>query len=172
MFMVSFRLSAKRVLVGLTALVVVTGLGFFGFRTLRGNDQMTSANAVSAQEQKAEKIKPKKIKTKNNEERLAFMKSYGWDVQEDPVEVAEVIIPKEFDAVYTDYNALQKLQGFDLESYAGKRCKRYSYHVLNYPDPDCDVEINLLLYGDKLIGGDVHSTLQGGFLHGFDISQK
>ena len=171
MFIFSFRLSAKRALIALAALILVVGLGYVGVQTVRGKDEMASA-AVGKDRNPAGKGKKQKIKVKNNEERLAFIQGYGWEVTPEPSEVVEVIIPQEFDAVYTDYNALQKLQGFDLESYAGKRCKRYAYNVLNYPETDGEVQISLLLHGDRLIGGDVHSTSYDGFLHGFELSQQ
>ena len=80
-------------------------------------------------------------------------------------------IPKEFDDVFTNYNAIQKTQGCNLEKYAGKRCKRYTYVVTNYPGQTDNVRANILVYKDKVIGGDVCSLELGGFMHGFVISQ-
>ena len=49
------------------------------------------------------------------------------------------------DDSYQEYLALQADQGFDLEKYAGKRVKRYTYEVLNYPTGESGVQVNLLL---------------------------
>ncbi len=108
------------------------------------------------------------VKLKTNEDRVAFIKSYGWEVNESAVEIMEVAIPKEFDEVYSAYSELQKAQGLDLEKYAGKRAKRWSYTVLNYPDAqeDMEVRINLLICDSKLVACDLCSTELGGFMSG------
>jgi hypothetical protein len=89
-------------------------------------------------------------------------------VEEDPAEIMEVIIPEEFDEVYLQYNNIQKAQGCNLEDYAGKRCKRYAYTVTNYPGTDQPIRVNLLIYKNKVIGGDVCSLDANGFIHGFE----
>ena len=42
------------------------------------------------------------------EERLSFLSQFGWEVEEEPAEVKEVVIPEEFDDVYNQYNVIQK----------------------------------------------------------------
>ncbi len=79
----------------------------------------------------------------------------------------EVLIPQKFDEVYEQYNEMQKQQGFNLEKQRGKRAKRYSYIILNYPDYADEVRINILISGTKVVGGDVCSTRLDGFMHGF-----
>ena len=111
------------------------------------------------------------LKAGTAEERLAFISQFGWDVDEDPVAVEEVRIPAQFDEVYERYNAVQKAQNMDLSVYAGERVKKWTYSVRNYPGYEQQegvVELNLLIYDGCVIGGDVCSTEQGGFLHGFD----
>ena len=111
------------------------------------------------------------LKAGNAEERLAFISQFGWDVNEDPVAVEEVRIPEQFDEVYERYNAVQKGQDLDLSLYAGQRVKKWTYSVRNYPGYETQsgvVELNLLICDGCVIGGDVCSTEQGGFLHGFD----
>ena len=73
------------------------------------------------------------IKASTESERLSFISQFGWEVDEDPVEVCEVIIPTEFDETYTQYNEIQIEQGFDLKIYSGMRVKRWTYSVKNYP---------------------------------------
>jgi hypothetical protein len=108
-----------------------------------------------------------KIPGKTNGDRLAFLASFGWGAEGDPLEILEVIIPKEFDEVYQRYNELQLQQGFDLSPMAGKRCKRYAYRVTGYPGSDEPVRAHILVYQDKIIGGDISSEVSGSFLHGF-----
>ena len=111
------------------------------------------------------------LKAGSAEERLAFISQFGWDVDEDPVAVEEVRIPEQFDEVYERYNAVQKGQNLDLSLYAGQRVKKWTYSVRNYPGYEGRenvVLLNLLICDGCVIGGDVCSTEQGGFLHGFD----
>jgi len=173
MFLCSIRLSRKKVLVTGLAAVLAVGLCTAGARALRVREDPEEAAPVSEPADPTSKApaKARKITAKTEEERIAFLQSFGWEVADQPPEVEEVIIPAEFDAVYTDYNATQQAQGFDLEPYAGKRCKRYSYVIANYPDCPDEVRANLLLYKDRIIGGDVCSVLQDGFLHGFSKNE-
>ena len=100
---------------------------------------------------------------------LAFISTLGWEVDEEPDEVREVVIPSEFDEVYANYNAIQLKQGYDLKKYAGERVKRWTYTVNNYPgyvEEEC-IKLNILIFEDKVIGGDVCSVRLDGFMHGF-----
>lgn len=106
---------------------------------------------------------------KTNEQRVAFLASYGWQVEPDPVQTQEVRIPKEFPDILTRYNEVQTAQGFDLTRYAGKTAKRYVYRVTNYPDAPGEVLATLIVCKNKIIGGDLCSSAQDGFLHGFQL---
>lgn len=101
--------------------------------------------------------------------RAAFLKQFGWEINTKPLEVEEVLIPEQFDQVYQNYNDLQKSQGFDLTDYCGKRVKRWTYAVTNYPDGIEDVRANLLVYDNKVIGGDICTLPPDGFMHGFNL---
>ena len=103
---------------------------------------------------------------RDNDSRIAFLKAYGWEVEPDAREVVEVVIPEEFDTVYQKYNELQLAEGLDLGKYRGKSVKRYTYLVLNY-EYDGTVLANLLIYKDRVIGGDLCSADADGFVHGF-----
>ena len=99
-----------------------------------------------------------------------FISSYGWKVIDEPDEVREVMIPAEFDDVYTSYNSIQTAQGFDLSGLKGQRVKRWTYTVTNYPGyeaEDC-IKINILVYNGCVVGGDVCSVRLDGFMHGFE----
>lgn len=111
-------------------------------------------------------------KAGNHSERMSFISQFGWEVSEEPIEVREVIIPEEFDEVYSKYNDIQLSQGLDLTAFKGVRVKRWTYSVKNYAgyeSKDC-IRINLLIAEGKVIGGDVCSTEIDGFMHGFQKS--
>lgn len=114
------------------------------------------------------------LKAGNEQERLAFMSQFGWEVDEDPVEVTEIIIPNEFDEVYETYNDIQKKQNLDLSLYSGKRVKRWTYSVCNYPGYEAKpnyIQANILVYEGMVIGGDICSVELNGFMHGFDYPE-
>ncbi len=105
----------------------------------------------------------------DSSQRLAFISTFGWEVNEEPDEIREVIIPAEFDDVYNNYNDIQIKQGYDLKKYAGERVKRWTYTIKNYPGyegQEC-IKINILVYKGEVIGGDVCSVRLDGFMHGF-----
>ena len=106
----------------------------------------------------------KNIKT--NEDRIAFLKKFGWEVETEAREVTQVVIPVTFDPIYEKYNELQIGEGLDLEKYKGKTVKRYTYLVNNY-EYDGTVLANLLIYKNQVIGGDICSANVDGFVHGF-----
>lgn len=108
------------------------------------------------------------------EERLSFLSQFGWEVEEEPAEVKEVVIPEEFDDVYNQYNVIQKEQKLDLEKYKGARVKCWSYNVKNYPgyeNSDGVIRANMLVLDGVVIGGDISSTELSGFMHTFDFPQ-
>ena len=125
-------------------------------------DNMSEAYEASVEVRKKGDFK----NVRTNEDRVAFLESYGWEVDPNAVEICEVIIPSEFDEVYSEYNEIQKSEGLDLKKYSGKSVKRYTYTVKNYGD-EATVLANLLIYKDRVIGGDVSSAVPNGFSHGF-----
>ena len=106
---------------------------------------------------------------------MAFLSQFGWEAAEDPLEVSEVIIPAQFDETYQRYNDIQKAQNLDLSKFAGKRVKRWTYEIRNYPGYEGKpgvVQANLLIDKGVVVGGDICSLELGGFLHGFDFPQR
>ena len=154
-FIVSMRASRKRLALGLLcggAVVLCLAVLFLGGR----GDAPVQPTAAS-------------VTVDTNGERIEYLKSFGWTVTEEACEIVEVAIPTEFGDVYQNYNAIQKEQGFDLTAYRGKRVKRYSYEVTNYPNQQENVRANLLVYNNQIIGGDVCSLELDGFMHGFQL---
>lgn len=109
-----------------------------------------------------------KVSASDDMQRAKFLLSYGWEVSTVPLEVVEVTIPKEFNEVYEKYNQLQISQGFDLAQYKGKAVTRYTYSVINYPDGIENVRANVLVYKNRVIGGDICTLDIRGFMHSFE----
>lgn len=107
-------------------------------------------------------------KIKSNADRVSFLKQFGWEVDAQPINEQEVIIPAEFDKVFLQYNEIQRKQGLDLASFKRKSVMRYTYTVTNYPNYDGEVYVNILVYRNTVIGGDVCSADVNGFIHGFE----
>ena len=107
-------------------------------------------------------------KIKSNEDRINFAKQFGWDVDPQALNEQEVQIPKEFDKIFSAYNEIQRRQGLDLSSFKKKSVMRYTYAIKNYPNYDGEVYINILVYRNTVIGGDVCSADVNGFVHGFE----
>lgn len=105
---------------------------------------------------------------KSNEDRIEFLEQFGWEVDADPIEEVQVTIPEEFDKIFTGYNEIQKRQGLDLSDYKKKKVMRYTYTVTNYEDAKGTVYANLLVYRNRVIGGDLCSADVSGFIHGFE----
>ena len=107
-------------------------------------------------------------KVKSNEDRIKFLEQFGWNVVSEPIESEEVIIPAEFDKVFAGYNEIQKSQGLDLGKYKKKKLTRYTYEVTNYEGYEGKVLANILVYRNKVVGGDICSAESDGFLRGFE----
>ena len=106
----------------------------------------------------------------DNDSRVQFLKGFGWDVTATPVESGQVRIPDETSQVFERYNALQKSQGYDLGSFAGKKVMRYVYKINNFPGATEPVYATLLVHKNKVIGGDITDTAPGGKIQGFKMT--
>ena len=102
----------------------------------------------------------------DNDSRVQFLESQGWQVVTSPKEASQVKIPTEQSPVFTRYNELQKNQGYDLSQYAGKNVMRYVYEITNYPGSDQPVYATLLVYKNQIIGGDITDTAAKGTVQG------
>ena len=105
---------------------------------------------------------------KTNDDRLAYLNGLGWQVSSQPIATEELLIPEQFDDSYQGYLQLQADQGFDLTQYKGRRVKRYTYQLTNYPTQAEPVQIALLIYKNKVVGGQIQSS-SGSFLHGLTL---
>ena len=103
---------------------------------------------------------------KTNDDRIRFLEQFGWQVDPEAIESIEVTVPEEFDKIFSAYNELQKSQGLDLSRYKKKNVMRYTYEITNYDGYNGTVYANILVYRNKVIGGDVCSADVKGFMHG------
>ena len=101
----------------------------------------------------------------SNDARVKFLRDFGWEVTNSPTESGQVRIPKDTSEVFDRYNLLQKGQGYDLSTYAGKTVMRYGYKINTYPGASAPVYATVLVHNDRVIGGDVTDTAPGGRIH-------
>jgi len=150
MLVMTAKVNIKKIIIVLAAAAgVILGL----ILLLGGGDSaQTAAPAVSS-----------------NDGRVKFLKDFGWDVSTSPTESGQVRIPEETTEVYERYNALQKSQGYDLSQYAGKSVMRYVYKINNYPGATDPVYATVLVYKNRIIGGDVTDTGMKGVVQGFKM---
>ena len=154
MLILSAKVSKRKILIGILIAAAVIALLVYlcGKADTAPGDPGTQTPAADAG---------------STEGRIAFLESYGWTVSGTPTETQEVKIPENFNDVFTRYNQLQQSQGFDLLPLAGKTVKRYVYAVTNYPDGREDCCATVLVYKNKVVGGDISCTSEGGKVHGF-----
>ena len=159
MFVFSLKANKKRLLIILIALAAVLAAVFFA---VSRDEPVVNDSGIS-------------FRASNEQERIAFLSQFGWDVNEDPVSVEEVVIPVQFDDVYSKYNQIQLTQGLDLSKYAGQTAKKWTYEVRNSrgyaADSNC-IRANIIVYQGAVIGGDICSVEQGGFMQSFDYPQN
>lgn len=119
------------------------------------NEDSTQTNTVS-------------LSASTQDELISFISSLGYTAKNEPDSVEEIIIPEEFDKVYEQYNELQKISGLDLSRYKGCTAKKWTFTITDYPgyeQQDC-IKINLIVYGKRIIGGDICSVELDGFMTG------
>ena len=98
-----------------------------------------------------------------NEDRVAYLQSLGWEVDPEPVETLQFLLPDELEEPYLTYHELQEAQGFDLSTCCGKQVARYTYTVLNYPNRPEGIQANLYLCEEKPVAGDILCAGADGF---------
>ena len=147
MMMMTAKVNIKKVLIGLIAAVAL----IIALVSLLGGADADPAAITTMSD---------------NDSRVRFLESQGWQVTTSPKEASQVKIPTEQSPVYSRYNDLQKSQGYDLTQYAGKTVMRYVYEIQNYPGAEQPVYATLLIYKNQIIGGDVTNTAEKGAIQG------
>ena len=96
-----------------------------------------------------------------------FLAANGWEADAATCETACAPIPEVFGKVWTDYNALQLSQGFDLSPCRGRVLTRYTFSVANPPDgADGPVLANIFFDGDVIAAADLCAVGLNGFIRG------
>ena len=165
MFVYSLRASTVRILgVVCVALVGIIALVAFVPTYVTAGSADTTVGQVSSE---AVSVKYDKIKTEQDV--VAFLQQFGWQVEGKAIEVKDVTVPAEFDKVYAGYNQVQLAQGLDLTRYKGKTLTRYTFKITNYEGHDGTVLANVLVWRKKVVGGDICSAeISNGFVQGFE----
>ena len=91
------------------------------------------------------------IELSTNEKRVQYINTLGIKLANDDFTQKQVIIPQTFNNVYEKYNNLQLQAGFNLKNYRGKQVTIFTYNI------DSQTVVNLMIYKNKLIGGDISS---------------
>ena len=52
----------------------------------------------------------------DNDARVSYLQSMGWEVDPEPVETLQFLLPEKLEEPYLTYNELQDSQGFDLST--------------------------------------------------------
>ena len=103
---------------------------------------------------------------KTNLKNFEYIKSIGWQINENPNEISHYKIPEEFNEIFTAYNEIQKKAGFDLLNYKGKTITSYSYKITNHRLSEiCDVYATVLVYQGEIIGGEISSKGENNFIY-------
>ena len=153
MMVMTTKVDIKKIAIVLTAVVAV----ILAVILLFGGSSNTPANTTAVS---------------NNDGRVKFLESFGWQVNASPTESSQVRIPQEQSEVYSRYNQLQKSQGYDLSQYAGKTVMRYVYQVNNFPGATEPVYATVLVHKNQVIGGDVTDTSPKGVVQGFKMPES
>ena len=143
----TFKLNKKSIAIIAAAIILVITLAVVLISCKNDDAQQTSG------------------KLTEKEELAQYIASLGYSVDENVYQMREVVIPSKFDEVYTQYNQLQKDNGFDLEKYKGKKVCLHTFGLKDY-DGATDVLCDLLVYKGKVIGGSVYTADVSGFMHG------
>ncbi|MBR5140045.1 MAG: DUF4830 domain-containing protein [Clostridia bacterium] len=149
MFIYSVRSSTIK-LFALIALVVALLVGLLLF------DGSTAVTASTLD------VKLDGIRT--NEDRLEFINGLGVEVAGEAKESEKFAVPERFDKALARYNEIQKEQGFDLTKYKNKKVTRYTYSASGYEGYEGEVNVNLIIYRNTVIGCDISSVDPSGFV--------
>ncbi|MDR2558704.1 MAG: DUF4830 domain-containing protein [Oscillospiraceae bacterium] len=112
-------------------------------------------------------IRSASVRIQDTADIIAYLGTFGWAVEPEPITVRNVQIPAKFTETYQRYNDLQRQQGFDLSRHRADIVESYTFRVLNHPAAG-DVFANVLVFRGRIIGGDICSFAINGFMTSFD----
>ena len=164
MFIYSFRAATLKFfgIIAITLVALIAIIVFVPIYTEGGGQSNATANVSG------EGTEYSYDKVKSSADAANFLSQFGWTVDGGNAKSAKVTIPAEFDKVFAAYNEIQRAQGLDLSKYKKKELTRYTFEVTNYPNYEGTVYANVLVYRNKVVGGDICSADVSGFVHGFE----
>ncbi len=164
MFIYSFRAATLKLL-GILSVTLVALVAIIAFVPVYAEGDGGTVDADAAVVGKSEYSYDK---IKDTGAVVDFLSQFGWTVKGNEVEVETVTIPSEFDKVFASYNEIQRAQGLDLSKFKKKELTRYTLEVTNYADYEGKVYANVLVWRNRVVGGDICSADAEGFVHGFE----
>lgn len=97
---------------------------------------------------------------------LKFLADNGIFVCDDFI-VENIVLSRSNEKVFSDYNSIQKENGFDMEPFIGKEVRRYTFEVNNNPYTSEEVFCAVVFtFNGEIIGADIHSPSVNGFIQG------
>lgn len=162
MFIITKKIHRARLAAGLAIFAVAVAFVGAGFGLAHN---IRSAEAAASPH-------PDPTGVRSNQDRVAYLEAWGWLVNPEPAAIEEVLIPETFDASYDEYLALQESQGFDIQRYAGKTVKRYTYQVNNYPGLQEGIWASILVHKKTVVGGEIFSAQGDGFTQSLEYPTK
>lgn len=90
-----------------------------------------------------------KIKVGQLSQRIEFISTLGYSVDETSERQAEIFVPDNFSEAFEAFNNDLKAQGFDLHKLEGETIKRYTYTT------NKEGNISLFVYNNILLGYDI-----------------
>ena len=154
MFIFTAKFNKKKAV----AIVLVLAIILFAIVLIAGRNSQTTEEPIVTS-----------AIARNNGQRVQFLRSLGWEVDEDAIEEQNVLIPRTFAGIYEEYNNLQLSQGFDLSRFGGVEATRYTYRILNFPDYENDVVADIIIYRGEVIAGNIQSIAHDGFMLGLSF---
>ena len=98
---------------------------------------------------------------REKEDRIAFIRGFGLEVDSDGEREESFRMPSDFDRIVGGYNQIQLRQGLDLTKYKNRKVHHFSYAVTNYT-AEGDWTVNLYIYRDRIIACDLSCTAGDG----------
>ena len=156
MFVWSFRMNKRELIIAAAGILIFAALSLILLFRGGAFDREDGAEARTAS-----------ARAYTADDRAAYLTGFGWKIEETPLSVREVAIPRVFNAEFSEYSKLQSEQGFDFERLRGERVKLYTYRVTNYPAAGV-TEAELLIKDGRVVGGDISRKSMGGAVQGLD----
>lgn len=150
MFVFSFKASSVKILCAL-CLCIAAGAFVISLMPEAGYAVNVNKTEVSSELDK--------INVKSKDGRSDYLEALGFGVDNKNESKVSTTVPETFDAATEQYNNMQKMQGFDLEKYKGKKVDSYTYGVTSFPDGtkigDRKYLVTLIVHNGKVIAADM-----------------